>query len=699
MGIWDGVREGAADLFGFRNELDDLRESAADAKLLARRAEDLGWDLLNSDARYKEPRNEVRKDKVERAYKYYYDDGIVAQSVNLVTWYTFGRGMGKPRYRAEGGNAAAGGDSEQQAANRLISAFWQDEDNQRTLTTAQAQEQKSTELQLQGNVYFLLFPSAEPGGAAPPASSDVPAGGERLSSISGAEPDVASTLKVSDLPEHEIVDIIMNPENRKVPVFYKRQYTPRTYDFASKTYIPAGQTKTIYYRDWKHQAPTEVQGPDGKMIPWGPKDDEIGEGLVYHVAVNRVSDTKFGQSEIARVLPWAAGLRSYMTDRMAVVQAIAKIALQVKTKGGAKQVNQIAEQLADISNLAGQIEGSGQTRRIADTEKTKVAFMNQGTSLEPMVTDTGASSSATDIQTMLGMASAASGIPPHYYGQPGSASLATATAMELPVLKMMEARQELWESVYRDIMGWMLKRSGYDPERLEVTMPGILQRDVGTTISSLAALVTAVDPQVQNKELIRYVVGEALETMGKQNVEEVLERLFPENWTPPAAEKHQQELEQGDATIEQTKVQTQTTANPPAPPAPAGATPEGQRRNVAAAVRRTALQATTADAKRRNGTDRAPSDRGGTSSSQRASSARQARAAGSVGQSQTLIRQADVEGEGWEEQGVLPLLEAPASRNTLPPELAGVAEEAMTAVEDLAAGIFSELGLENGSSD
>lgn len=692
MGIWDGVREGAADLFGFRNELDELREANADAKLLARRAEDLGWDLLNSDARYKEPRDEVRKDKVERAYKYYYDDGIVAQSVNLVTWYTFGRGMGKPRYRAEGGNAAPGGDDEQQAANRLITAFWQDEDNQRSLTTAQAQEQKSTELQLQGNVYFLLFPAPEPGGGAP---TDAPRGAERLTTGPRAsEPDVPATLKVSDLPEHEIVDIIMHPENRKVPVYYKREYAARTYDFASKTYIPAGQTKTIYYRDWKHEAPTEARGPDGKTVPWGPKDEEIGEGFVYHVAVNRVSDTKFGQSEIARVLPWAAGLRSYMTDRMSVVQAIAKIALQVRSKGGSKQVNQIAEQLADISNLANQVEGAGTTRRVADTEKTKVALMNQGTTLEPMVSDTGAGSAATDIQTMLGMASAASGIPPHYYGQPGSASLATATAMELPVLKMMEARQELWESVYRDIIGWMLKRSGFDPERLELTMPGILQRDAATTISSLASLVSAVDPQVQNKELIRYVVGEALETMGKQNVEEILARLFPEDWTPPAVEKHQQELEQGDAAIEQTKAQAAQTRNPSAPAAPTAA---GQRRSVAAGVRRTALAARSADVQRRNGTDRAPSERGGTSSSQRASSARQARAAGSVGQSQTLIRQADVEAEGWE-QGALPLLEAPASQETLPAELAEPAEEAMKVMEELAAGIFSELGLGNGSS-
>jgi hypothetical protein len=721
MPFFESIREAAADVFGFRDEIDNARLVEADAKLLARKAEDLGWDLLNSShnvyAAHKEPTNETRHEQVRRAYNYFYNHPIVGQAVALTTWYVFGRGLTKPKYRpiqrrlkeddAEGPEEK----KQREQAQDYIDRFWFDEDNQRTLTTHQAQEQKSNELQLQGNVFLLMFRSKEKAPATTPQPDaymptqrrntldELGKSAEPLRTVEPtgdqSEPFAGkknSTLKLTDLPEHEIVDVIMHQQNRKLPVYYKREYTPRLYNFESKTYEP-GNKVTLYYRDWKHEAPTEINGK-----PWGPPPEEIADGVVYHVKVNAVSDAKFGQSEVARVLKWAKGLDEYMTSRMSVVQALAQIALQAKVKGGSKQVSQVATQLADISNLANQVEGATTTRDRADLNKTKVALTNQGTELVPMVQDTGASSAMTDIQTIKGQLAAGLGLPMHYLGDVGSANLATATAMELPVLKMMEARQELWEAVYRDILGFMLEGVGLDPEGIEVQMPGILARDVNALTTSLAALLAAVDPQVQNRELIRWAVSEVLDAMGKVNTEEILDKIFPDGWTPPpppgmvadagpggeplpaemvvppAPEVRQAQHEDQEAAL-----QAQAAAQP-SPTAPAG-----QQRRVRAANTTAKNSDRRARAKQRNGTDRAPSARGGTSSSQRAAQARQDRAAGRVGQSQTLLRYgADVDGEGEQ------LVEAPPSHDAELDQMPEVAE-ALSVIDELADQIGKDL--------
>lgn len=676
--LFGGAREGALDLFGLRNEMDELREHSADAKMLARRVEDLGHQLLNASGSQhpREPTLQKRRVTVERAYNYYYSDPVLGQAVDLMTWYTFGRGVTEPKYGKESTwQEKDGADPEQEIGQKYISAFWADEDNQQVLTTHVAQEQKSTELQLQGNIFLLLF------------SADRRAGDASLG-IPTEFPSV-SPVKMTDLPESEVVDVISHPNNRKIPVYYKREYTEQIHDFRTGTYEP-GEKRTLYYRDWKHEAPTTVmkrQGGELVEVPWGPDPAEIAEGFIYHIRVNAVSDAKFGQPEVARVLDWSKGLNQYMTDRMAVVQAIAKIAMQVRTRGGQKQVSQVAQQLADISNLGTEVEGSTRRER-ADQDRTRLALMNQNTELMPMVSDTGAGSAATDIQTIKGQISAGTGIPPHYLGDVGSANLATATAMELPVLKMMEARQELWESVYRDIIGWMLEGVGLDKTKLEVALPPILARDVNATVSSIATMIAAVDPQVQNKELHRWAFAELLDAMGKANTEDILARVFPVGYEPPKPPNEVAMQMQADGEA--------AAATAAAAGMPSG-TPEGQQAAVAAQAAQARAAQVTAAAAGRNGTDRAPSNRLGTASSQRASQARQDRTAGRVGQRQTLTREQMYEEMRFDE-GESAFVEAPSTYDEealaqLPSEVQPATRSALDAIDQLGDELLRELDL------
>lgn len=64
-------------------------------------------------------------------------------------------------------------------------------------------------------------------------------------------------------------------------------------------------------------------------------------------------------------------------------------------------------------------------------------------------------------------------------------------------------------------------------------MPPILQRDVSIVMAVVTGMLGAVDPNVTNRDLVRFCVGEILDAMGKVNTTELLDQFFPENWVSP----------------------------------------------------------------------------------------------------------------------------------------------------------------------
>jgi hypothetical protein len=73
---------------------------------------------------------------------------------------------------------------------------------------------------------------------------------------------------------------------------------------------------------------------------------------------------------------------------------------------------------------------------------------NQGVKTEPFAVSTQAAQAAQDAQMIRSQISAATW-PQHYLGDQSNANLATATALELPVVKKVEAFQELFEGLFR----------------------------------------------------------------------------------------------------------------------------------------------------------------------------------------------------------------------------------------------------------
>jgi hypothetical protein len=538
MGLRETLREAAAEIFGYAEEREQLLEEGADAKLIARAAENIGWsDVAGGTMQnYFEPTREAREQQIERAYRFFFDDPIIKRSVKIRTNYIFRKGVPKPRYRED---PDAGDDDDQGKAKDLIKRFWNDPENQMALTSKKALRECNEEKTVQGNLFFLMFrqegepPETEIGGSG-----------------AGREPELEPpTMKVTHLRVREVVEIITHPANQKIPVYYKRVFTEKIARFEKKgnvtpyqeAYDVTKRQRVLYYRDWRFEAPTEHEGK-----PWGPPEELIGEGRVYHVKTNATSDMRFGLSDLQAALKWAQGLNQYMSSRMMVAQAVASIALQAKTSGGPKAVSQVISQLQDLSRTAPVSGGvpstgydDGGERRLVrgDQGRTRVAVSNQGANLEPMVQDTGAAGAQIDTQIFKGQISAATGVPVHQLGDSPQAGLSTMASLDAPLQAMIEDEQSDWKEDLANITGYMLAGEGLDPNRVIQKMPPILMRDPIHAASMLTSVMAALDPNGANKEMMRWVFSEVLDAMGDPDTQEILNRVFPENAETPYEQK------------------------------------------------------------------------------------------------------------------------------------------------------------------
>jgi hypothetical protein len=598
MGILDSLteaaRSGVADIFGVGAVMDEnqylqerLLEFGADARMISRRAEEIGWTNISGGqaAYYFDPDDQVRQDQIRRAHSYYFNDPVGRRTIDLTNFYVLGKGVPPPKYReAQARPPAAGEPTQMSAGQRAIKDFWTDEENKVVLTGFLAQYYAALEVALQGQKYFTLHP-------APGTLDDK---GQLIGTRN--VPDGTPALRIADLPENEIVDIICHPNRRKIPLFYKRQFRRRTYNFEGNgSWEDKGEIVTMYYRDWRFRDTSNIQWPAG----WTPpKEEQIVKGVyVYHVAVNKTGEMRFGLSTMNSYLKWAQGLNQYMTSRMSMVQALAQLALRVKAQGGPVNRQQVGQQLADISRLANGITAGGPAPgpggptpgppfgglelSRADQGRTRFVVEGQGAEMQPMISDSGSASASGDIAAMQGQIAAGSGIGTHHFGGPGS-NMAQSQSIDAPTGKLVEWNQELWETIHRDITGWnvVLKSPSLEADRVEVQMPPMTQRDVTQVAATFASLLQVLDPNGQNKPLFRFVFGEILDAMGKVNSAEILDMIFGADWKSPFEVAQEAQAAQIQAQLAAQNSGTSATTPPDQRAAQAAAITMRQAANV-----------------------------------------------------------------------------------------------------------------------
>lgn len=424
-----------------------------EAMVLAQELDEIGYTAMDFvSGRPNEPSPVARRRWAQQARVVWSADPMAGAAVELVNEFSLGRGVARPRAK----------DDEVQ---EIIDEFWDDPQNQRVITGWPALVKFGTSLTLQANVWFLIFDDGDDG-------------------------KVRYSYLIHDTVESAYTD----PQNRQRVLFWLARLVEQEWDFGTKRMKPVtGNPKLLYYENWgaieealveRGATPDDAQkymvalrkkvagvepdvdqpqewfggDTDGVIknaLGTGldlPAPQEWGEGKVYHVAENQDMEMIFGTPRMRRTIRWMTAYNDFMKARVDMMLAAASFIAQKTVKGTPVAMEKLAARASratsDLRSVAEGVIAPG-TAASMSPQRAGISAMTDSVKFEPMNLNSGAGNAETDGQMLRGQVSAGERFPQHYLGDVGSANLATATSMELPSLKHIEARMEVVESLLR----------------------------------------------------------------------------------------------------------------------------------------------------------------------------------------------------------------------------------------------------------
>lgn len=481
-----------------------LQERIAELELAL---DDVGYERIG-DSNFDKQFTKASIDKIAAmARVYWLKNPLIKRAVATQANYVFGQGVD-----------VVAADEDVQT---VVDAFMEDSKNRAELTGEQAMLTKETELQVTSNLFFTFF--TDP--------------------LNGA-------TRVRTIPLSEITRIIYNPDDSKEPWYYYRQW--------QQPKEPGSQKYEM------HQA----MYPDINYMPKGglPKHfngiEVMALNPVYHVKTNCLSDMEYGVSEIYAAVDWAKAYKDFLEDWYTIVKSLSKFAWKATSKSGATGMAQAKQVLEGAIN-----GGSNPMNSDLPGQAAQVWMSSDNFDLAPMP-KSGATVAVDDGRRALLMVCAATGIYEHYFGDPSTGNLATAKAMEQPMLLMFQERQELWTDVFNTILGYVINQSALKPggklrgvmsfndygesyvdmgdtdRSVDVKFPPILQEDVNERIDAIVKSVTLSGQTPANTIDLKTATTQMLTALGEDT--DIVDKLFPDDpksWDEVEDEKQQKALE------------------------------------------------------------------------------------------------------------------------------------------------------------
>lgn len=295
----------------------------------------------------------------------------------------------------------------------------------------------------------------------------------------------------------EITQFITDPDDLENVRFYKREWSDTK-----------GTPHIGYYRSFANTKNEPC--PDSLWATIKSNQD----ALVYHLAINDLGQR--GNSYLMPALEWIKLYRKFLASRVAVMLALARFAWKIKLQGGQTAVDAIKATYHEEGIKAG-----------------STSIENMGADLQPITTNSGAGQAYQDGRQLKLQVAAASGWPEQYYGDISIGNLATAKTVELPVQKMCESYQAIWQDAYRDIFDLVLEHNGVpiDKRYIDIDFPKVSEE----TAASMAQALMQIGQTFPRLTDSRDVMQIALLSLGIPNTNEVLEQLEKEAERDPNA--------------------------------------------------------------------------------------------------------------------------------------------------------------------
>ncbi len=357
--------------------------------------------------------------------------------------------------------------SDEEKAKKVLEGFWNSKANQAVLS-ARGQRKSSDKLLIDGEIFFALFLGK------------------------------AGESKIRRIDPLEITEIITDPDDKEDVRYFRRQWT----DAQNKTHADIYRSTTNIKGE---PADKPIKDSSGTVVK------HTDEALIYHLTYNTI--TQRGNPLLLPALVWMKYYTKFLSSRIGIMLAAAKWAWKTKVTGGQTAVDAIKAKTQDKEIDAGS--------HIVE---------NLGSDTQPIRTDTGAMKAYQDGRMIKLQVAAAVGLGEQYFGDISIGNLATAKTVELPMMKMFQSYQKVWNDAYQDMDEVVLEFNGVSPDNWYVdrTFPPIAPQDAAQLSKSIQEIIGVfpgyVDsPDVQQQALVAIGINDPAEAL--EQMEELVKEV------------------------------------------------------------------------------------------------------------------------------------------------------------------------------
>jgi hypothetical protein len=310
----------------------------------------------------------------------------------------------------------------------------------------------------------------------------------------------------------EIVEIVTDPDDSSVPLFYKRQWT-----------TPGGSPKTWYYPDYEaffSGTLDRAKLPDGAIRADMQNDNTTV--CVLHVSFNGKEESSlFGWPLLAAGSPWIRAQKKFMEDRLAVAAAKAMYVRRAKVSGGSRAVDTV------IANLRSALSATNRQETNPPAVAGSTLVENRAFDTTDLPMRTGAADARIDHEAFAWMALLSGGLFPHWAGMGDAYRLATATAMEAPLQRQFSRYQAFWAAQFRKMVKIVLHakeeyaRETFETYDAEVNIDKLVEVDLpqmsealGRVFSDIVNPLVGIIPDEILHKLLQTVLRVVLQALG-----------------------------------------------------------------------------------------------------------------------------------------------------------------------------------------
>lgn len=439
MGLIDNLKKYRDRVTGKAEKSMRTKTMTEAADLFELLMDEIGWDSVQGASLGDVAPRSVRNvaRNTKRNIQKFMEDGYIQGGIRLHTDFVFGRGIDVPKCASD-------------EIQDIVNELWWSPTNQRNFFSFRAQQRRHKETLLSGELNLLVKIDQK-----------------------------TSSIKIYPIDPQDIEEVIPDPDEASRPAFFLVKHSSKKWDFATNQWAIPGEPKKVLHRAMRYKILEASQ-------------EEIERGLVYHVGLNEFFGATRGASFIQAIYDAADEAQAMADDGAALSHANAEVGWKSKIlKGGKNVMDKI------LAFWRTKTDGSNPSRAAASDYAENNALSRDWVTQR----DTGANYRKEDMRALKLYLFAGLGFGEHYMGDASTGNLATATAMELPVVKMIQGEQRMWESVYSDIIDFAIDMAVLTG-RLAGKVVDIDEADTETAEESAYQLTF---PPIVMKELDKYI--------------------------------------------------------------------------------------------------------------------------------------------------------------------------------------------------